>query len=1042
MAEPNNSNPNLYALLIGIDCYLPNRLSDGTSYRNLGGSVRDINHVEEFLQRQPQKPTKIFKLTASNPEPNPSEPYQIQKPSEPESQLPTYKNIVAKFGELTQTASPGDLVYIQYSGHGGRTTTNYPQIKGENGIDEALVPTDIGTGEGQYLRDLELATLIKKMVDKGLVVTLVLDCCHSGGAVRGEDTDIRGLDTIDTTPRPISNLVASADELAKNWLSLTPEEAEEPGVTRKATAVASMLPEVKGYVLLAACRPSELAYEYAFEGKKRNGALTYWLLDTLNQPMSGMTYKMVYDRINAKIKTLFPQQTPMLMGEDTRLVFDSQYVQTEYAVNVMQVVQGNTTKVKFDAGQAQGLREGATFAIYPLGLTSFSEVEQRIAVAEITELEASYSWAEVTKILNPQSRIEQGAQAVLTSAPVKLVRKVRLLKDNSAENNKALQAVEVALTGNGWVELVGKDEAADYQVDIKKIASTTEAETYQVAVDEIIYEICDRTGAPIVLRPVVKVSDSNSAQTVVKRLVHLAKYQAIQELDNHDASSPLRGKVVVELLGKQEDYDPVDGAKPEPFADPNHPEVKPGEYIFINICNNYSSVVNVAVLDLQSDWAIDQIEPRTTSYIPIDPKKEEFIPIQMSIPEGEYEASDILKVFATIDMANFRWLELPPLDQPILPPEVRGVSRSGNSLDELLMAFAAEQPPTRTANSVAFPSRDWTTVQVRVKVKADNPQNHQLRGEENNPNTLNRILFLGVNSIGHFKLSQQVIKIKEELKGLTKGEFQPEQRVILRSKDLRRALLEVQPNVIHFFGEDTQNQGLIVEDVAGKQQLVSTEEISNFFKLFTNQIECVLCNACISEEQAQAISQHIKYVIFMQQPIDDEVIGAFVRGFYEAVVSEKTIESAFKNGCDYMQQEYNRSKQLRTTKLVPVPEDLIPKFLKNPDIISGISNEKQLTTEEVIEKLEQIEQLLESSSELPAATKNKSKRYLEAAKDEVQANQPDKDFATSNLKRIVETLKNDSAAVSSTNNLIEEVKIILKELLDWLGVPQNYFDLE
>ena len=197
MTKSTNPNPNLYALLIGIDCYLPNRLSNGISYRNLGGSVRDINHVEEFLLRQPQKPKQIFKLTSSNPDF--TELGEFPKPKEPESQLPTYKNIVAKFQELTETAASGDLVYIQYSGHGGRATTNYPQIKGENGIDEGLVPVDIGTGEGQYLRDLELAMLMKKMVDKGLVVTLVMDCCHSGGTVRGEYANIRGLDTIDET---------------------------------------------------------------------------------------------------------------------------------------------------------------------------------------------------------------------------------------------------------------------------------------------------------------------------------------------------------------------------------------------------------------------------------------------------------------------------------------------------------------------------------------------------------------------------------------------------------------------------------------------------------------------------------------------------------------------------------------------------------------------------------------------------------------------------------------------------------------------------
>lgn len=33
------STSNLFALLIGIDCYLPNKLSNGSSYKNLQGCV-------------------------------------------------------------------------------------------------------------------------------------------------------------------------------------------------------------------------------------------------------------------------------------------------------------------------------------------------------------------------------------------------------------------------------------------------------------------------------------------------------------------------------------------------------------------------------------------------------------------------------------------------------------------------------------------------------------------------------------------------------------------------------------------------------------------------------------------------------------------------------------------------------------------------------------------------------------------------------------------------------------------------------------------
>ncbi len=1126
MTEITNVNPNLYALLIGIDCYLPNRLSDGMSYRNLRGSVRDINYVEKFLLRQPQKPTKIFKLTSSNPDLNTLELAAIPKPKEPEPQLPTYKNIVAHFQQLTDTAAPGDLVYIQYCGHGGRAKTNYPQIKGENGIDEGLVPVDIGTGEGQYLRDLELAKLLQNMVDKGLVVTLVLDCCHAAGFTRGEDTDIRGLDTIDETPRQTPSLVASADELTKYWLSLTQEElGESGGVRRKATAVASMLPEVKGYVLLAACRPSEYAYEYAFERKKRNGALTYWLLDTLNQPMPGMTYKMVHDRISAKIKTLFPLQTPMLMGEGDRLVFGSEYLQTEYAVNVMQVrMEGNTTKVKLNAGQAQGLRKGAEFAIYPLGLTSFSDTQKRFALVEITELEASYCWAEVTTILKPESVIEQGAQAVLTSAPVRLVKKVRLLTDKELpiERNAALQAVEMALTGNGWLELVGEEEAADYQVDVRKNIVKEGEERYQdevcdsastdlsvrtgAPIEDVIYEICDRTGAPIVLRPVIRVKDSNAAEMVVQRLVHLAKYQGIQELDNHDASSPLRGKVVVELLGTQKDYDPADGVKAEPFTDPDHPEIKAGEYLLFRIRNNYFNVINVAVLDLQSDWAIDQVSPKTSQFIPIEPGQEEFIPVNMSLTEGEYEVEDILKVFATIGMANFRWLELPALDQPILSPEARGVSRSGGTLDELLMAFAAEQPPTRKANPVAFPSREWTTLQVRVKTKGDR-QNQQTESKSNDSTVSNntlpndsysskavkKVLVLAANPKMDLRLDREIREIDDVLRrSMYRDQFKLESKLAVRVQDLQRALSEVKPRIVQFCGHGSGSEGLVLENNAGQQQLVSTEALADLFKLFANRVECVLLNACYSGVQAQAIVKNINYVIGMGKDVRDDAAIAFTVGFYEALGSGESIESAYNLGCNRIQLEINRSANYRTPNLVPVPEHLIPVLLKNPNPVeisspveekldipsqgnSDMSNhggiqqtvsggtvqggmqaaigsnnqqnmnigstaphEKQLTQEEVIQNLVKIEQLLQSASDLPAAAKNKSLRYLEAAKDEAQATEPDKEFAASNLKRMAETLKNANKTVSSTKTLWENIKLILEQLLSWLSVAKNF----
>jgi len=304
---------------------------------------------------------------------------------------------------------------------------------------------------------------------------------------------------------------------------------------------------------------------------------------------------------------------------------------------------------------------------------------------------------------------------------------------------------------------------------------------------------------------------------------------------------------------------------------------------------------------------------------------------------------------ATVGNANFRWLDLPPLDQPFLQPEARGVSRSGGALDEFLMTFAAEQPPTRNGNPVAFPSREWTTSQFSVKVKGNGDrQNNQVENQEisssaTTPNHLSpsysysfkkltKILILAANPRKDLRLSSEIRDIREIIRNSPNREqFQLEQREALRPQDLQRALLEVKPRIVHFCGHGSGNQGLALENNAGEQQLVSTEAISNLFKQFQNQVECVLLNACYSQTQAQAIVKHINYVIGMDRDIFDDAAIAFTKGFYEALVHGRTIDSAYEFGCNNIQIEINRSKNYRTPNPVAVPEHLIPKLLKNPN---------------------------------------------------------------------------------------------------------------
>ena len=735
-----NQTPNFYALLIGINCYKPNRLSDGASYKNLGGCVRDIKHVEAHLTEVLKVPqSQILKLTSSSSNPDSREPL------EPPDQLATYANIVAKFKQLTEMAPADAQVYIHYSGHGGRAKTKYPKLKGgENGIDEALVPADIG--ESQYLRDIELGKLLKEMGKKGLIVTVILDSCHSGGATRG-DADVRGIEGVDETPRPMKSLVASEEELAETWQELTAGGTRglEPG---------RLLPDSRDYVLLAACRPNELAYEYAFDRTtgERNGALTYWLLDILRQKTPGLTYKDLHDFLNAKIHSQFAQQTPMLMGEGNREVFGTEFGSVQYTVSVMQVgtkeVEGKQELgILVNTGRAVGLREGTSFEIYPFSTRDFSQ-ENRIAIATITEAGATESWCKLESIDGKplqtaagELTVKQSDQAVLLAASTNLVRKACIYYQESATGEQmaleqlppdvlppdvyaiqetALQAVKDALKDNKWIELVGDRNGS-------KVGQEKDSEgvKYMVALNENgEYEICGSAGTPYPnLRPAVKPSDLNAAQTIVKRLVHLAKYHAAEQLANLYKSSPLTSKLTVEWAGKLEKYDlmNLDDGAPEvstlqPFDDPNNPVIKANEWIFLRIRNDSLSNLNVAVLDLGSNWKITQIHPADgRKFTTIESGTEEIIPFQMSLPGGYTEMADTAKVFATVGEANFRWLELSELDKPLVPKGFG--TRGGNPLEDWLAMIDDEAPKTRDLSPAKNPSVEWTTKQVRVTVK-------------------------------------------------------------------------------------------------------------------------------------------------------------------------------------------------------------------------------------------------------------------------------------------------------------------------------------
>jgi hypothetical protein len=89
---------------------------------------------------------------------------------------PTRKNIEDAFRRIVEYSQAGDVVFIHYSGHGGRVRDTSGDE--EDGYDETLIPVDFKRA-GQIVDDDILRMLVKPM-RSGVHVTVLMDCCHSG----------------------------------------------------------------------------------------------------------------------------------------------------------------------------------------------------------------------------------------------------------------------------------------------------------------------------------------------------------------------------------------------------------------------------------------------------------------------------------------------------------------------------------------------------------------------------------------------------------------------------------------------------------------------------------------------------------------------------------------------------------------------------------------------------------------------------------------------------------------------------------------------
>ena len=207
--------------------------------------------------------------------------------------------------------------------------------------------------------------------------------------------------------------------------------------------------------------------------------------------------------------------------------------------------------------------------------------------------------------------------------------------------------------------------------------------------------------------------------------------------------------------------------------------------------------------------------------------------------------------------------------------------------------------------------------------------------------SMKKILILAANPTDTNKL-----RLDEEVRSIEtvhrQSKYREEMEIIskwgIRVDDLRGVLLYHKPNIVHFCGHGEGDKGLVLENQYGQKQFVSRESLGELFKLFKNDVECVVLNACYSEVQAEAIHQHINFVIGMNQAIGDKAAIKFATGFYEALANGRNYQDSFDFGRNAIDLQSIPESQTPQIKIRDISKSLLS--LDSTDTLTRKSKEK------------------------------------------------------------------------------------------------------
>lgn len=278
------------ALLVGIN--YPN-----TEY-SLNGCVNDVMAMSDMLAKYGFKPQNKRMLT---------------------NESATTDNILERLNWLVDDATPGDVLFFHYSGHGSQVIDQtYDNDKEPDGKDEIICPIDLDW-RTKIIRDDDMRRIFDKVPD-GVNLTVVLDCCHSGGGIDSQvQYETFGRAKIHKQIDPTKGITISKE------LPM-PADIANRGIGANLNVKPRGIKNNKDKdvgLLISGCQSQQTSAD-SFIGNKFMGAATYFLIRNLQLANNDITYKTLVDNMNKELKEFGYDQRPELNGN--KKLFENKFL--------------------------------------------------------------------------------------------------------------------------------------------------------------------------------------------------------------------------------------------------------------------------------------------------------------------------------------------------------------------------------------------------------------------------------------------------------------------------------------------------------------------------------------------------------------------------------------------------------------------------------------------------------------------------------------------------------------------------------------------